>query len=170
MVGLEPELSRGSVDLTGPNPLELRSLERAAGSWFQMQPGRAELFWGNMNLLFKNLSLVGISVVAILIGSLCSAVAEDSAGASVYKAKCLTCHAKDGSGDTPVGKSLQSADLRSPEVQKKSDAELTTSISEGKGNMPAFKTLISEDEIHSVLSYVRTLAKGDSAPKKKSGN
>ena len=87
-----------------------------------------------------------------------SAAAEDSAGVNVYKAKCLTCHAKDGSGDTPVGKSLQSADLRSPEVQKKSDADLTESISEGKGNMPSFKTMLSEDEIHSVLGYVRTLA------------
>ena len=95
-------------------------------------------------------------------------VAQDTAGADVYKAKCLTCHAKDGSGNTPVGKSLQSADLRSPEVQKKSDAELTEVISEGKGNMPAFKTILSEGEIHSVLGYVRTLAsKGDSAPKKK---
>jgi mono/diheme cytochrome c family protein len=124
-----------------------------------------------MNLPLKNVSFVGILTLAIFLAvALCSAAAEDSAGANVYKAKCLTCHAKDGSGDTPVGKSLQSADLRSPEVQKKSDAELTTSISEGKGNMPAFKTLISEDEIHSVLSYVRTLGKGDSTPKKKSGN
>ena len=99
-----------------------------------------------------------------------SAVAEDSAGTDVYKAKCMTCHAKDGSGNTPVGKSLQSADLRSPEVQKKPDAELNESISEGKGNMPAFKTLLSADEIHSVLVYVRTLApKSDPSAKKKSG-
>ncbi len=69
-----------------------------------------------------------------------------------------------------MGKSLQSADLRSPEVQKKSDADLTESISEGKGNMPSFKTMLSADEIHAVLGYVRTLA-GKSAPaKKKSGN
>ena len=79
----------------------------------------------------------------------------------------MTCHAKDGSGDTPVGKSLQSADLRSPEVQKKSDADLTESISEGKGNMPAFKTLLSADEIHSVLGYVRTLAAKSNPPAKK---
>jgi len=125
-----------------------------------------------MNLPFKNLSVLGVLTLGLLRAVVpCSAAAEESAGANVYKAKCLTCHAKDGSGNTPVGKSLQSADLRSPEVQKKSDAELTESISEGKGNMPAFKTLITEDEIHSVLSYVRTLApKGDSAPKKKPGN
>ena len=100
------------------------------------------------------------------------AVAEGSAaGAGVFKAKCVTCHGPDGSGNTPVGKSLQTADLRSPEVQKKSDAELTQSVSEGKGNMPAFKGNITDDEIQSVLKYVRTLAaKGDPAPKKKSGN
>jgi len=125
-----------------------------------------------MNQRLSNFSLLGVLTFALLlVAAPGSAAAEESAGANIYKAKCLTCHAKDGSGNTPVGKSLQSADLRSPEVQKKSDAELTESISEGKGNMPAFKTLLSEDDVHSVLSYVRTLApKGDSAQKKKSGN
>lgn len=122
------------------------------------------------------MSLRKVSLLAILSFALLlvitrgSAVAEEAAGADVYKAKCMTCHAKDGSGNTPVGKSLQSADLRSPEVQKKPDAELTESISEGKGNMPAFKTLLGADEIHSVLGYVRTLvAKSDPPAKKKSG-
>jgi mono/diheme cytochrome c family protein len=116
-------------------------------------------------------SLLSIFIFALLfVITQGSAVAEDSAGTDVYKAKCMTCHAKDGSGNTPVGKSLQSADLRSPEVQKKPDAELSESISEGKGNMPAFKTLLSADEIHSVLVYVRTLApKSDPSAKKKSG-
>ena len=88
-------------------------------------------------------------------------------GPELFKAYCASCHGKDGSG-TAVGKSLQAADLRSPEIQKKSDAELTQSISEGKGNMPAFKGNITDDEIHSALMYVRTLAsKADSPPKKK---
>jgi mono/diheme cytochrome c family protein len=125
-----------------------------------------------MNLPRRKLLLFEIFVFALLLAVAPGfAAADDSAGANVYKTKCVTCHAKDGSGNTPVGKSLQSADLRSPEVQKKSDAELTESISEGKGNMPAFKTLLGEDEIHSVLGYVRTLApKSDPPPKKKSGN
>ena len=119
----------------------------------------------------RKVSLLSIFIFALLfVITQGSAVAEDSAGTDVYKAKCMTCHAKDGSGNTPVGKSLQSADLRSPEVQKKPDAELSESISEGKGNMPAFKTLLSADEIHSVLVYVRTLApKSDPSAKKKSG-
>jgi cytochrome c6 len=127
-----------------------------------------------MNLPLRKSSLLGVLAIAFLLAVASGPVAaDDSAGVDVYKAKCLTCHAKDGSGNTPVGKSLQSADLRSPEVQKKSDAELTEGISEGKGNMPAFKTLLSEDEIRAVLGYVRTLApksKGEAPPKKKSGN
>jgi mono/diheme cytochrome c family protein len=125
-----------------------------------------------MNLPFGKFSFVAVLALALSFAVAPGSVAaEDSAGVNVYKAKCMTCHAKDGSGDTAVGKSLQSADLRSPEVQKKSDADLTESISEGKGNMPSFKTMLSADEIHSVLGYVRTLAVKNGAPaKKKSGN
>lgn len=137
-----------------------------------LQHGPDTFVRGTMNLPFKKFSLLAVLALALSFTiAPGSAAAEDSAGVNVYKAKCMTCHAKDGSGDTPVGKSLQSADLRSPEVQKKSDVDLTESISEGKGNMPAFKTLLSADEIHSVLGYVRTLAAKSGPPaKKKSGN
>jgi mono/diheme cytochrome c family protein len=122
---------------------------------------------------FKNLwpistpALVA-ALLLVVVPSFVTVRAEDTAaGASVFKAKCSTCHGPDGSGNTPVGKSLQTADLRSPEVQKKSDAELTESVSEGKGNMPAFKTILTEDEIHAVLKYVRTFASKAAPPNKK---
>ena len=112
-----------------------------------------------------------VTLILAIAPSFALATGNQDSGTNVYKAKCATCHGQDGSGNTPVGKSLQVADLRSAEIQKKSDAELAQSVSEGKGNMPAFKTSITDDEIHAVLGYVRTLApKGDSAPKKKSGN
>jgi cytochrome c6 len=108
----------------------------------------------------------GLLIVVMLAAK--PAASEDSAaGAAVYKSKCQTCHGPDGGG-TAVGKSLKVADLRSAEVQSKSDAELTQVISDGKENMPGFKGTISDDEIHAVLAHVRTFAaKGDPAPKKK---
>jgi mono/diheme cytochrome c family protein len=110
---------------------------------------------------------VAILVICITMASP-AAGQGNTAGADVYKAKCATCHGQDGSGNTPVGKSLQVADLRSAAVQSKSDAELTQSVTEGKGNMPGFKGNITDDEIHAVVTFVRTFAaKGDSAPKKK---
>jgi cytochrome c6 len=81
-----------------------------------------------------------------------------AAGADPYKTKCIACHGGDGSGNTPVGKSLKSADLRSPEVQKKSDAELAAFIAAGKGNMPAFRNSTSDDELHAIVAHVRTFA------------
>jgi mono/diheme cytochrome c family protein len=127
-----------------------------------------------MKLQLQNLPAFHAVALVLFLFAITTSLASaesSSAGAGVFKAKCVTCHGPDGSGNTPVGKSLQTADLRSPEVQKKPDAELTQSVSEGKGNMPAFKGNITDEEIQSVLKYVRTLAaKGDPAPKKKSGN
>jgi cytochrome c6 len=127
-----------------------------------------------MKLPNRKLPLVGawvpvaMLVIAITIAARPAAGQGNTAGADVYKAKCATCHGQDGSGNTPVGKSLQVADLRSAAIQSKSDAELTQSVTDGKGNMPGFKGNITDDEIHAVVTFVRTLAaKGDSAPKKK---
>ena len=111
---------------------------------------------------------MALLVIAVMMAASPAAGQGNTAGEDVYKAKCATCHGPDGSGNTPVGKSLQVADLRSAAVQSKSDAELTQSVTEGKGNMPGFKGNITDDEIHAVVTFVRTFAaKGDSAPKKK---
>jgi cytochrome c6 len=110
----------------------------------------------------------GLIIVIVVMVAVSPAAAQDGAsGAGVYKSKCQTCHGPDGGG-TAVGKSLKVADLRSPDVQSKSDAELTQVISDGKNNMPGFKGTITDDEIQAVLTHVRTFAaKGDSAPRKK---
>jgi cytochrome c6 len=109
----------------------------------------------------------GLLIIVVMLTASPAASQDSTAGAGVYKSKCQTCHGPDGGG-TAVGKSLKVADLRSAEVQGKSDAELTQVISDGKDNMPGFKGTITDDEIHAVLAHVRTLAaKGESAPKKK---
>jgi mono/diheme cytochrome c family protein len=74
----------------------------------------------------------------------------------MFRAKCAMCHGPDGAGST-VGKSMNVPDLRSPAVQKVRDAELAQVISNGKGGMPPFKNSLSEDQIHSLVSYVRSL-------------
>jgi mono/diheme cytochrome c family protein len=81
---------------------------------------------------------------------------------STFESTCGTCHGTDGTG-TPLGKTLQAADLRSPEVQKKPDAELIQSVTNGKGNMPPFKGKLTEEQITDLISYVRTLPKAKPA-------
>jgi mono/diheme cytochrome c family protein len=87
-----------------------------------------------------------------------AARAQDDA-AKVYKAHCELCHAADGSGNSPMGKSLKAKDLRSDEVQKMSDGELADAIAKGKGKMPAFASKLSPDAIKSLVAYIRQMAK-----------
>jgi mono/diheme cytochrome c family protein len=83
--------------------------------------------------------------------------ADDAA--ALYKTKCAMCHGPDGSGNTPTGKAMKVADLRSDEVQKKTDAQLTETIASGKGKMPAFKGKLTDAQINDLVKYVRELAK-----------
>jgi len=70
------------------------------------------------------------------------------------------CHAADGSGSTPVGKSLKIPDLRSAQVQGQSDGQLATSISSGKGKMPAYGKSLSPEQINQLVAFIRGLKKG----------
>ncbi len=79
-------------------------------------------------------------------------------GQAAFKGNCVGCHGADGAG-TSLGKSMQAPDLRSQEVQKKSDAELNQTITEGKQNMPSFKQILGPDQVQAVVEYVRELGK-----------
>src|ERR1700732_2367725 len=79
-----------------------------------------------------------------------------AADSATFRTKCAMCHGPDGSG-SEVGKSMHVPDLRSPEVQKRPDAELAQIISDGKGGMPPFKSSLSEDQVHSLVSHIRSL-------------
>lgn len=118
---------------------------------------------GSMKLSETLLVIAGFLMVLTMAAR--PAAGQGSAnGAGVYKSKCVTCHGPDGAG-TAVGKSLKVADLRSAEVQSRSDAELIQIVSDGKDNMPGFKGNITDDEIAAVVKFVRTFAKTDSKKK-----
>ena len=81
------------------------------------------------------------------------------AGADTYKAKCQMCHAADGSGNTPAGKSMGAVPFSSPAIAKASDADLIGATTNGKGKMPAYKTQLTAPRIAAVVAYIRTLQK-----------
>jgi mono/diheme cytochrome c family protein len=87
-------------------------------------------------------------------------------GQKVFQEKCVRCHNDDGSGTTVVGKALGAADLRSADVQKKTDADFYTQIDKGKGNMPPFGSDLTKPQIDELIAYVRQLAKKQVAAKK----
>ena len=83
----------------------------------------------------------------------------ESAGETTFKSKCVLCHGADGTGNTPLGKQLQAANLHSPDVQKRTNAELHKVVHDGQTNMPAFADQLSDEEITQVIKYVRTFGK-----------
>lgn len=80
-------------------------------------------------------------------------------GAAIYKSKCAMCHGPDGAGQTTMGKNLKLRDLRSADVQKQSDADLTKIITDGKGKMPSYKGKVSDAEIHALVAFIRSIKK-----------
>src|SRR5229473_5886340 len=101
-------------------------------------------------LLFAGLTLFVVSIVEASPGP------DSAASSATFRTKCAMCHGQDGGG-SQVGKSMNVPDLRSQAVQKLSDAELAQVISNGKGGMPPFKSSLSEEQIRSLASYVRSL-------------
>ena len=108
----------------------------------------------------KHLSLrtglvILLACAALAVGSV-SAVAQDAA--AVYKAKCAMCHGPDGKGSA-TGLKMGAHDFTAADVQKETDAQLTDTISKGKGKMPAYAGKLKDNEIKDLVAYIRGLAK-----------
>jgi mono/diheme cytochrome c family protein len=100
--------------------------------------------------------LVSVLALALVLGV--SARADD-ASAALYKAKCAGCHGPDGVGSTAAGKALKVRDFHDPDVQKESDADLTTIVEMGKNKMPGYAKTLKPEEIKGLVAYVRELSK-----------
>jgi|GraSoi2013_100cm_1033763.scaffolds.fasta_scaffold03233_4 mono/diheme cytochrome c family protein len=111
-----------------------------------------------MRRMFLKIAPASIFTCLAILALPCCLRAQGDA-AQVYKTNCALCHAADGSGETASGKSLKAKDLRSPEVQGKSDEELAEVIAKGTGKMPAFGKKLTPDVIKSLVAYIRALPK-----------
>jgi cytochrome c6 len=102
-----------------------------------------------MKKLFAMLVVLGVTMVAK------PAMAADEAE-SLYKSKCQVCHGADGKGSA-AGQKLGVRDFHSPEVAKESDAELAKITKEGNGKMPKFESKLTDEQIQSLIKYIRSL-------------
>ena len=83
-----------------------------------------------------------------------AAVAE---GKKLYrKLNCYACHGQSGGGG--MGPSITDHDWKNGLGK---DADLLAQILKGRGTMPPYGGVISEDDAWKVIAYVRTLYKGD---------
>ena len=99
---------------------------------------------------------VGKSVLclALVVGFASTTRAQNDAE-KLYKAKCIGCHAPDGSANTKAGRNTGAHDLRLPDVQKETDATLIGIVTKGKKKMPKFEEKLKAREIKELVEYVR---------------
>jgi mono/diheme cytochrome c family protein len=104
-------------------------------------------------------TILPVALAFFTLSAVSTARAADDATVKLYQTKCAACHGPDGSGNTTVGKALKLKDIRDPEAQKESDADLTTLIAKGKDKMPGNEKSLKPDQIKALVAYVRELAK-----------
>src|ERR1700730_550087 len=89
-----------------------------------------------------------------------TASASPPTAQDVYLDKCSVCHGQNGSGNTAKGRKLKVKDVRSPEVQKLSEAEMIDIVAKGKGkDMDGFGKELGDDMVKQLVTYYRSLAK-----------
>lgn len=84
---------------------------------------------------------------------------------SLWNQNCASCHGKDGSGNTMMGKKLKVKDYRDLQAQATfTDSEAEKAITEGvkengKQVMKPFKEKLSEADIKALVAHIRSLKK-----------
>jgi cbb3-type cytochrome c oxidase subunit III len=79
-------------------------------------------------------------------------------GRGVYTSNCGRCHGADGQGHTRTGEMVEAPNLSDAAWQKsRSASRMFSSVTNGRGQMPAFKQKLSKQDIAAAVAYVRTL-------------
>jgi cytochrome c553 len=113
--------------------------------------------------LTRSLSIAARAALAaagtLFASTLCTAadVAEN------WNKHCASCHAKDGSGNTKMGKKLNVKDYRDAKAQESFTDEAAfkaikegTKDAAGKETMKPFAEKLTDDEIKALIAHVRT--------------
>jgi mono/diheme cytochrome c family protein len=103
--------------------------------------------------------LTGLLIAGLIGYAIGVAAAADPA--TNWAKNCASCHGKDGSGNTTMGKKLGVADYRSASVQASfSDAKAINTIKQGAPpKMKGYGGVLSDADIKALVSYIRSLKK-----------
>ena len=106
-----------------------------------------------MRMFSMMLTLTALSASSVF-------AADAKAGQAVYDKSCKGCHGTDGTPNAGVAKAMkvEMHDLKSPEVQSKSDADLKKVIADGQGKMKPVAA-VTGAAADNVVAYIKSLKK-----------
>lgn len=81
-------------------------------------------------------------------------------GRRIYLDDCMVCHGRYGNAETDIAATLlqKPKDFTKEDFLKQTDGAIYWKLSEGRGLMQPFKIMLTEEEIWSVVMYVKELA------------
>ncbi|HVY75781.1 MAG TPA: c-type cytochrome [Puia sp.] len=81
-------------------------------------------------------------------------------GMELYNVQCVSCHGLYGFGDGGAGQgqAQKPANFHIPAIKKESLGAIYWKITNGRGIMPAFKTVFTDDQRWSLAAYIKTLS------------
>jgi len=108
----------------------------------------------------KKLIVTFVALMATVAGI--ALAADAKAGADVFNKSCKVCHGADGATPNDAVSKMLGAPipvLSSAPIQAKSDADLKTALTAGKGKMPAVLKSATPASVDDVVAYIRSLKK-----------
>ena len=106
----------------------------------------------------------GLNAAATIANPLAPSADAVNAGRAIYRERCVACHGDRGRGDGAAGVTLEPtpADLVL-HVPQHTDGELYYMVSLGfpESAMPAWRSVLSEEQRWQLVHYLRVLASGD---------
>ena len=84
-----------------------------------------------------------------------------AAGKKVFMQYCILCHGEKGDGKGPTARSLEvpPANFGDKKRMNQSDGSLAWKILTGRGLMPSWAPVLSEEDIWNLINYIRGFAK-----------
>ena len=79
-------------------------------------------------------------------------------GRELYERHCMTCHGKTGKGDGFKSAALTQSpgDFSARKYQKQSDGEQFYKTKSGRGEMPGYDRILTDDDIWKIVEYMRS--------------
>ena len=99
-----------------------------------------------------NQSLKGVLLVLAIVGGAPASAGDVFNGRTLYDDHCIGCHGASGEGDGFTVPAFSKGN-----ILFSLDTDILPLVESGKGIMPAFKSILSEQEILDIISYIRTL-------------
>lgn len=83
-------------------------------------------------------------------------------GAGAFQRSCASCHGVGREQKAALGFKVAPPDLADAKLQARlGDADFRRVIREGKGQMPPFGKMLSDEEVTDLLVYLRSLARNN---------